>query len=327
MNASGSVGYTVAVPIRRESYQIERDAAGTAYAFSMSEEAEGRLRMLVHSGVRDYGDADVTVTPGYIRVDATPDLRTPPGEYQDAIPAAVRKFNDQYATHSSEELHVDTNNAYVGVYRPENAHPLSAYVDRLNMEDYHDKDGFGDSDGPVFAWERDDPREDAAGGQGRHVAFEAVVQVDPETYESPGGMTKPSDTFRWHPESDDVRDPVEYMKHPRASRILGHWGSCMAAALWPTHAHVAVHTASTVTTPRDVAKQARRHLSTLTPHAVEFAKRGRVLPLEPVDGDKFEAWVARETPDDVDGQPIEPTPEDPGDDNEESSGGLLSWRS
>lgn len=323
MNASGAWGVTVAVPIRRESYEIEHDAQGTAYAFSMDESTVERLTGLLEAGA---GRPEATVRPGYLRVDATPDLRTPPGEYQDAIPAAVRKYNDQYATHSGEELQLDTNNAYVGVSRPENAHPLSAFVDRLDMEEYQDKRGFVESgEEPLFTWERDDPREDTAGGDSRHVAFEVVVQIAPETYAAPGGMSKPSDTFRWRPESDDVRDPVEYLKHPRASRILGRWGSCMDASLWPTHATVTVHTGSTVTTPQGIAKQARRRLNTLTPNAVQFKKRARVLPLEPSDGDKFEAWAARETPD-VDGEPIEATPEEPEEHADDSSGGLLSWR-
>lgn len=318
---TGAVGYTLAAPIAPESYHIDRDAAGTAYAFEMDEQTQDHLGTLLERELTGMGVVAVTIEPGYLRVDAEPNLRTPLKDYTGAFATVVRQYNDRYADHPGETLQVDTNNKYVGVYRPDDVQPVSVFVERLDTDSYHDKPGYVGVDDPVFSWSREDIPENAAGGDGRHTAFEAVVQVDPETYAAPGGYTSESETFRWTPRDRDVRDPVAYMEN-RAGRLLGEWGSCTSVVLWPTHAHVRVLSGGTNITPRGVAMGARRRLSAFTPPGVVFEKRGRVLPLNPPAGDGVDAWLARNVPD-VDGTSIDP---DPGSDGGGSGGLLSSWR-
>lgn len=326
------VGLDVAVRVDPASYEISEDARGRAFAFSMDATAREQIADIAGTELGRVARSVETldVEPGYIRARIhSPDhRRATPGKILSAFRDAARRYNETHADYADTRLllHRDT---FACTLRPDEPRTRAGFVAGLPATD-----AAPEADAPVWTYERDGAGETVLDADSRlavraFLPFDCRAMYDPDTA---AGMNA-SLAVEWdHPEVRDhlretVEDPVPWPASPRES--------IPRVAIYPTHAEVdvyqnAANPAAVAGRARDALRRYNNHRpadearspkgGTYTHPPIKFRGTPLVVGLE--HGRTADDWIREKNLDAVDGEPIEPEPDEPAD-TEVDEGGTL----
>jgi hypothetical protein len=318
-----AVGYDAVIAIDPESYAVTEDAAGRAYAFDM-DTARDAVEDLVRSA---FGPSDldaVEVTPGYVRVRVRADPRD--AVAPKAILETLRSTADEYTARHATDADLDglafDTREYIGTYRPDDAPEQGPFLDAHAPTDVSPE-----SDGPVFAYTREDA--DDAARADRQFRYRVVLPFDGSIYEQTTALgVDGTPPVRWDPE------PVQDVLRSTVGNLPpwpGRPKNTPLVEIHPTHAVVEHVTATLRDGPEDLAERIGRaflYYNRFRNVDDEHSTRNESQLHPPIkfDGRAFvragdtardaDDWIAEHALDAVDGSP---RTEDAGDDTEDDA--------
>lgn len=306
MRADTNYGIDVVYAIDPSVYERTRDDDGVAYGFEMDDTAREAIAGAVREQLDTPADvAELTIEPGYVRVQLEPSQPAVLGEYVSALRGVPAAYNRRNAR--SRDLDgIRFTDRYVAVYRPRDT--ADEFLDR-----YVSNDVGVDHAEPVFEYDRG--VDHARGNGDRHVAYEFIYPLNPGMYDGDGGEA----AFEW---DDVVRERLETIVEDTPAWPGSSAGSIARVAAYPGFVTVHYH-GGAFTDPTDIAAKGRRALKkfnrvrpvredlgagkTRQPK-LELFKSVHIGAIPPTDGGA-EAWIEAHGLEDEDGEPRDPPSE------------------